>query len=418
MILAENKTGHQLLEYINISEDDLIKNKVFEPITGAFAFIKCKDKYLITYNKWRKQWEFPAGKIEKGESYKECAARELMEETNQKIEKLEFKGLFKIYDKNKSEIRYRAIYFGELDNLEEFKENDETNEIMLWDLKSDIGYFDEVDKKMIQLSLEKIKDTCEFSKPYIDIPEQYLDLLNKYNHYIKEDTSINLKYELNNNKVLSYLADIGISTENKHNLETIKELLKQLCLKIKHDGINYWHGSKYGTINTFEFALAQNSFTNCRGLAIIFCGILRAYGFKSSYITCMPYDIDDTECHVVCEVYVEELKKFIFIDPSYQVYFTHKNKILNLIEFRECVKNNEDISYYEGASYNGQKFDLLSYLGYFSKNIFYFEKCIDNCEDKESTKDNSLCLVPMEYKEIIKYEYTHISSNINDYYQV
>lgn len=155
MILAENKTGHQLLEYINISEDDLIKNKVFEPITGAFAFIKCKDKYLITYNKWRKQWEFPAGKIEKGESYKECASRELMEETNQKIEKLEFKGLFKIYDKNKSEIRYRAIYFGELDNLEEFKENDETNEIMLWDLKSDIGYFDEVDKKMIQLSLEK-----------------------------------------------------------------------------------------------------------------------------------------------------------------------------------------------------------------------------------------------------------------------
>lgn len=270
----------------------------------------------------------------------------------------------------------------------------------------------------IQVSLEKIKDTYEFSKPYIEIPKQYLDLLNKYNHYTKEETSINLKYELNNNKVLSYLDEIGISVENRHNLETIKELLKQLCLKIKHDGVNYWHGGKYGTINTFEFALAQNSFTNCRGLAIIFCGILRAYGFKSSYVTCMPYDINDTECHVVCEVYVEELKKFIFIDPSYQVYFTHKNKILNLIEFRECIKNNEDITYYEGASYNGQGFDLLSYLGYFSKNIFYFAKCIDNCEDKESTKDNSVCLVPRGCKERIKYEYTHILSNINDYYQL
>ena len=64
---------------------------------------------------------------------------------------LEYRGVFKIYDKNKNQIKYNAAYFAEVDIISEFQKNDEIIEIMLWDLETTIGYFDEVDKKMLQL---------------------------------------------------------------------------------------------------------------------------------------------------------------------------------------------------------------------------------------------------------------------------
>lgn len=151
MVLAENKNGYQLLEFIQIPEEELMNSEVYKPITGSFAFVKCDKKYLIAYNKWRSQWEFPAGKIEKDETYRECAMRELFEETSQKVSNLEYRGLFKVFDKNIGEIKYRTVYHAEIDVIMEFNENDEMDKIMLWDLESDVGYFDEVDKKMLQI---------------------------------------------------------------------------------------------------------------------------------------------------------------------------------------------------------------------------------------------------------------------------
>ena len=59
-MIAKNKSGWSLIEYFNIREDDIEK---YENITGAYAIIRVDDKYVVGYNKWRKQWEFPAGGI-------------------------------------------------------------------------------------------------------------------------------------------------------------------------------------------------------------------------------------------------------------------------------------------------------------------------------------------------------------------
>lgn len=76
-----------------MDEEEIVN---YANVTGAFAIINVRGKYLIVYNSWRNQWEFPADGIEKDESAMEAAERELFEETHQKNDNLEFRGLFKV----------------------------------------------------------------------------------------------------------------------------------------------------------------------------------------------------------------------------------------------------------------------------------------------------------------------------------
>ena len=152
-MLATNKNGWKLIEYIDVLEED-IKN--YQNVTGAYAILKVADKYVVGYNAWRKQWEFPAGGIDEGETAREAAIRELYEETHQKNEELEFKGLFKV-ENAKGDIKYQAVFICYQEELIpfEYKDGDEMAEIKLWDMQEDIGYVDECDVKIAQMVSKK-----------------------------------------------------------------------------------------------------------------------------------------------------------------------------------------------------------------------------------------------------------------------
>lgn len=80
-MLAKNKSGWKLLEYLDVNESDICK---YPNITGSYAILIINDKFVIGFNSWRNQWEFPSGGIEEGETARQAAVRELYEETHQK----------------------------------------------------------------------------------------------------------------------------------------------------------------------------------------------------------------------------------------------------------------------------------------------------------------------------------------------
>lgn len=141
-----NNNGYELLECISLNENELIN---YEPLAGSYAVVRFDGKYLICFNTWRKQWEVPAGGRDESETAKECAIRELFEETAQVVQDMDLIGLLKVR-KPDGTIKYNPIYFAELEYIVPFKENDETDKILFWNLTDNVGYIDEVDETVLK----------------------------------------------------------------------------------------------------------------------------------------------------------------------------------------------------------------------------------------------------------------------------
>lgn len=154
-MLAKNKSGWTLLEHLDIKEEEIGN---YEKVTGAFAIVTVDGQYIIGYNKWRQQWEFCGGGIELGETARDAALRELFEETHQRASELTFCGISRMQRPN-GEFCYQAVFTGTVERLEPFvaTDEDEMSDIMLWDLKRDIGYVDECDLKIVEMVCDEGK---------------------------------------------------------------------------------------------------------------------------------------------------------------------------------------------------------------------------------------------------------------------
>ncbi|MBM7564951.1 NUDIX domain-containing protein [Paenibacillus sacheonensis] len=154
MAIVTDAKGNQLLTFNPIQEKELDTISLDAPLTHALIVVTYEGSYLLMLNKWRKYWELPGGVIERGETARACAMRELFEETNQTAGNATFKGLMK-FDLQPSfhgpkRMEYGALYHCELNHVADFIENDEADSIMFWDGSSDIGTIAEIDRKLIE----------------------------------------------------------------------------------------------------------------------------------------------------------------------------------------------------------------------------------------------------------------------------
>lgn len=98
----------------------------------VWIICKYEDKWLLT-NHMDRGFEFPGGKVEKGENAEEAAVREVKEETGGIVEKLIYIGQYRVLGKEKTIIK--NIYFAKIKELVKQDNYFETNgPILLTDI--------------------------------------------------------------------------------------------------------------------------------------------------------------------------------------------------------------------------------------------------------------------------------------------
>ena len=76
-------------------------------------------------------------------------------------------------------------------------------------------------------------------------------------------------------------------------------------------------------------------------------------GIPARYVTCMPADSLDYECHVINTVWSEQLQKWLYIDPTMDAWVTDENgTMLSIAEVRQRLINDQPLVLCETANWN------------------------------------------------------------------
>jgi 8-oxo-dGTP diphosphatase len=116
----------QFTRFHEVSEAD--RTQVAEP---AFAVVIARSPVgvVLVFNRYRKVWELPGGFIDAGETPREAAQRELVEEAGCIARDLHWLGLVEVND---GAAHFGAVYRGAVDAVPADVRNEEIGGIGIW----------------------------------------------------------------------------------------------------------------------------------------------------------------------------------------------------------------------------------------------------------------------------------------------
>ena len=149
-------------------------------------------------------------------------------------------------------------------------------------------------------------------------------------------------------------------------------LMKWVHGQIRHDGSSP-NPDPRDALHILEVCADSGRGVNCRMLATVLNEVYLATGFKSRHLTCMPEDKNDNDCHVINMVWSDSLNKWIYMDPSFQGYFTDPAGVmLSPLEVREAFINGDSLVVNSDLDFNGRPYPQADYKRYMVKNLFRF----------------------------------------------
>ncbi len=186
-------------------------------------------------------------------------------------------------------------------------------------------------------------------------------------------------------------------------ISKILNLLHWIHNLIPHDG-QHENPEIRNAMSMVSVCKKDNRGLNCRGLSTALNECYLSLGIKSRFITCLPKDSTDTECHVINMVYSNDLKKWLWIDPTHDAYvMNEKGELLSIEEVRERLINNKPLILNPDANWNHKSStEKANYLyTYMAKNLYRFECPLSSEYDTETRKNGKQIayaqLLPLNY---------------------
>lgn len=157
---------------------------------------------------------------------------------------------------------------------------------------------------------------------------------------------------------------------------------------VRHDG-NSDNPALKNAIELIKFCKAEKRGVNCRMMATVLNECYLAMGIKSRYVTCMPKETQFSDCHVINMVYSNDLKKWIWVDPTFDAYvMNEKGELLGLSEVRERLINGKTLILNPEANWNRVASKTKeNYLEtYMAKNLYRLKSPLVSEYDTETWK--------------------------------
>ena len=207
--------------------------------------------------------------------------------------------------------------------------------------------------------------------------------------YFKENTSLDL---------------YAVAASEKSTWEKAVELAVFVAKNIPHDNQKEML-EKRNAITLWEYSRRVPTGFNCRWHSTILSELLLAAGIKNRFITCLPEDKFDGDCHVVNVVWLPELSKWAMIDSDMVESVTDDDGIpLSLEEMREIIISGQplNINVLPGfENYWVAKPSGIQYMqAYWAKNLYWFSAHTTYGFDLEGERllpDAYAALIPLGY---------------------
>jgi hypothetical protein len=333
---------------------------------------------------------------------------------------LMLKFLEKFDDKNKT--KYNGEYNSVAYNISCAYSllNQPENAIKYLNIAIDNGY-NNYDWMQKDTDFKNIRNTSEFKEALLTLREKwdYEYILRQYPNYSDTKTYIPKTTFQDANELtefrLKYKLDSIAGTRDE--FSKMVNLMKWVHRLVRHDG-NSDNPANKSADQLIMICQRGIRGVNCRMMAMILNDAYLSMGFKSRYITCLPKNEMDHDCHVINMVYSNEYKKWLWMDPSFEVYVMDENNTpLGISEVREKLINNQFVKLSKGLNWNGKPYSggEETYLHqYMAKNLFRFSIPIKSVSGYESAGNTALFinLIPTEYNP----ENVEFGKNINNQY--